>query len=98
MLVLGGRTGELLSRYAIVSDGTDADASFVLTPLAEAPVTATFVRLEVKFAAGNIDSMTVHDALDQRTEFVFSAVSRPAAVAATTFAFVVPDGVEVVRR
>jgi outer membrane lipoprotein carrier protein len=98
MLVLGGRTGELLDRYTIAAESDGARARFVLTPRDGAGVAAAFTSLEVEFGDGLIRAMRVVDALDQRTQFTFSDVSRPDAVDAATFSFVVPAGVDVVRR
>lgn len=94
-LLLSGDVSTLTDNFSIRwTEGGSVD-DFVLTPKASDTM---FETLRLSFRDGVINDMQLNDPIGQRTNILFQNVVLNEPVAADTFQFEVPDGVDVISE
>ena len=94
-LLLSGDVSTLTDNFSIRwTQGGSVD-DFVLTPKASDTM---FETLRLSFRDGLINDMQLNDPIGQRTNILFQNVVLNEPVAADTFQFEVPDGVDVISE
>ena len=59
---------------------------------------ANFDAIELAFASGKLSVMELFDGMGQVTRLEFTTPSKNASMAASTFTFAIPEGVDVIRQ
>ena len=94
-LLLSGDVSKISENFAISYQEAGAMIDFTLTPTAKDTL---FDTLRLSFRDGVINDMQLLDAVGQRTNILFTAVTVNEPVAASEFVFTAPDGVDVIEE
>ncbi|MDY7219567.1 outer membrane lipoprotein chaperone LolA [Denitrificimonas sp. JX-1] len=94
-LLLSGDVSKISENFAISYQEAGTMIDFTLTPTAKDTL---FDTLRLSFRNGVINDMQLLDAVGQRTNILFTAVTVNEPVAASEFVFTAPDGVDVIEE